>query len=236
MGDEHLMLDHETAYQTSIPPAAEERITHRHPDGTRQRAEYWLDGEQVGLRTFHPTGELEDEYSFRHGVKHGMQYRCDLPGQLGSAEPYENGVPHGTAYQWSYYDGRLIGTYTLEHGTGIDLWRQDWSDGTVTLTEVHSMRNGCSHGWEWWVNHDQRSVHEERHWMDGELHGIERQWNMQGRLRRGYSRYWVHGKRVTRRQYLRAAASDPTLPPFRPEDNNPERAFPPEIAEHLTLE
>ena len=236
MVDEHLIPDREKAYQTSIPPDAEERITEQYPDGSKRKAEYWLDDERVGQRSFHPTGELEDEYSFRNGVKHGRQYRCDLPGQLGSVEPYENGVPHGTACQWSDYDGRLIGTYTLEHGTGIYLWRQDWSEGHVTLAEVYYLRGGKRHGFEWWVNYDQRSVDEERHWADGELHGIERDWNQQGRLRRGYPRYWVHGKRVTKRQYLRAAASDPTLPPFRPEDNDPARTFPPEIAEHLALE
>jgi hypothetical protein len=140
-------LDVKTAYISSIPEDAVEKVRAKQADGARKRAEYFLNGELVGERSFHSSGELEYEHAFRNGVKHGWQYRWDTPGELLSAEPYENGVPHGTAYQWAS-DGRLLGTYTLEHGTGIDLWWQDWMDGTVDLAEVHYMRNGLSHGFE----------------------------------------------------------------------------------------
>jgi hypothetical protein len=226
------ILNSDQAYITSIPPEAEERVTDVYPGGAKKEAEYWLNGERVGLRRFHPTGELEDEYAFRDGVRHGMQYRWDVPEKLLSAEPYEHGVPHGTAHQWAD-DGRLIGTYTLEHGTGIDLWWQDWPDGSVYLAEVHYMQNGQAHGFEWWLNEDQRTVHTERRWLHGNQHGIEREWNARGRLSRGYPRYWVNGERVTKRQYLKAAAPDPSLPPFRPKENDPQRTFPAEIAKHL---
>jgi antitoxin component YwqK of YwqJK toxin-antitoxin module len=230
------MWDRDTAYVTAIPAEAEERIVERYEDGARKQAEYWLDGERVGARYFDASGAPDNEWAFRKGVPHGTRYVWHEPGQLASAEPYEEGVPHGTARQWSRYDGRLIGSYTLERGTGIDLWRQDWSDGSVELAEVHYMRNGRPHGFEWWLNEDQRSVWQERHWKDGERHGIERDWNIEGRLRRGYPRYWVQGERVSKRQYLRTAARDPSLPPFRAEENEPQRTFPPEVAEHLTLE
>ncbi|MBI3910905.1 MAG: hypothetical protein HY320_08220 [Armatimonadetes bacterium] len=226
------MLSRDTAYVSSIPEYAEERVTVRYPDGAKEQAEYYLAGERVGQRHFHPCGQPSVEYPLRNGVRHGVVYWWALPGEPLSAEPYENGVPHGTAYQWGR-DGQLIGTYTLEHGTGIDLWWQDWEDGPVTLVEIHYMQGGFPHGFEWWLNDDQESVYEERHWDRGTLHGIERNWNLRGRLRRGYPRYWVHGKRVTKRDYLRAAAKDPSLPPFRPEDNDPRRTFPPEIVPHL---
>jgi hypothetical protein len=167
-------LDRSTAYKSDIPPEAEERIVNRYPDGIKERAEYWLSGELVGVRLFDEAGELDWETSYRAGVMHGMAYRWGQPGQLTSAEPWENGVPHGTAYQWGE-DGRVIGTYALDHGTGIDLWRQDWSDGTVELAEVHSMVQGRAHGFEWWLNDDQRSVWLERHWADGNRHRVERQ-------------------------------------------------------------
>jgi hypothetical protein len=223
---------HEPAYVTCIPPEAEERVTEAYPDGARQKADYWLEGHRVGFRSFHPTGEPDYEVPYRDGVVHGTRYRWDEPGKLLSAEPYERGVPHGTARQWGD-DGRLIGTYTLERGTGIDLWWQDWPDASAYLAEVHYMQDGWAHGFEWWLNEDQQSVWIERHWLHGNQHGIERDWNARGRLSRGYPRYWVNGERVTKRQYLKAAARDPSLPPFRPEENEPERTFPPEIAGHL---
>jgi hypothetical protein len=226
--------DRDHAYISHIPPDAEERVIDSYPDGAKKEAKYWLNGERVGFRRFHPTGEVADEVPYQNGVRHGTQYRWDAPGKLLSAESYEHGVPHGTARQWAD-DGRLIGTYTLERGTGIDLWWEERSDGSVYLAEVHFMRDGRPHGFEWWLGVDQRSVWIERHWAHGTLHGIEREWDAETRLCRGYPRYWVHGERVTKRQYLKAAAQDSSLPPFRPEENEPRRSFPPEVVDHLRI-
>jgi hypothetical protein len=225
-------LDRDAAYKTFIPAEAQERIVGPCASGEGKRVEYWWNDELVGIREFDAEGQLGFECPLRAGVIHGMRYRWDRPGALTAAEPWKNGVPHGTAYQWGE-DGRVIGSYTLDEGSGLDLWWQEWSDGSVNLAEVHCMQAGRAHGFEWWLNDDQQSVHEERHWADGDRHGIEREWNSEGRLARGYPRYWVRGERVTKRQYMKAAAADPSLPPFRIEDNRPERAFPPEMAEHL---
>jgi antitoxin component YwqK of YwqJK toxin-antitoxin module len=227
-------------FRSSIPKSAQERVVSWHPNGTKSGAEYLVDGKVVGARWFDAEGNLLDDRGFRDGKKHGTAYRIEVPGHVTSATPYSNGVEHGVARQWSH-DGRLLGTYRMNHGTGIDLW---WDDGTCChgtsckpggrrLAEVHFMRCGQHHGYEWWINDDQASVHEERHWQDGQLHGIERDWNLQGRLRRGFPRYFVAGQQVTRRQYVKAAAEDSSLPPFRMEDNLPQRRFPPVIAEHL---
>ncbi|MFN3653670.1 MAG: toxin-antitoxin system YwqK family antitoxin [Armatimonadota bacterium] len=220
------------AYESDIPPEAEPRVLLRHADGAPEQVEYWLDGEQVGLRYLRPDGSLEAEWPYRRGVRHGRVYRWDEPGVLLNMEPYVDGLPHGTAYQWTR-DGRVIGTYTMHRGTGIDLWWHEDFHGRYVLTEVHPRLNGPLHGCQWWINHDQVTVHEERHWLQGELHGIERVWNHQGKLRRGYPRYWIRGERTDKRRYLRTAAKDPVLPPYLEEDQLPGRTFPPEIARHL---
>ena len=224
-------MNRETAYITSIPAAAREQVTQQHDDGSIREAEYYEGDERVGVRTFYPDGGIEIEKSFRGGVLHGWHYYWYDPGELTSAEPFENGVAHGTAYQWAS-DGRLIGTYTMDRGTGIDLWWQDWRDGTVELSEVHYYVNGVRHGFEWWLGGDGK-IFVERHWQNGIEHGIEREWNAADRLHRGFPRYFVRGERVTKRQYIRAAATDPTLPAFDAQDNAPTRAFPPEVARHL---
>ena len=84
-----------------------------------------------------------------------------------------------------------------------------------------------------WLNEDQRSVWIERHWIRGNLHGIERKWNEQHRLRRGWPRYFVGGERVNKRQYLRAAKQDPALPRFDKRDHLPERRFPANLRQVL---
>ena len=141
---------------------------------------------------------------------------------------------HGIAKQ---YDGRgrIVGTYKMNHGTGYDIWRDQLQAWPIYVSEIHPMRDGLPHGFEWWLNQDQRSVCEEKHWFDGQWHGIEREWNFRNKLRRGYPKYWIRGEAVTKQQYLAAARKDATLPPFRLKDNSPKREFPPEIRRLLKV-
>ena len=185
-------------YRSSIPKEARERVTATWITGPRKyKTECILGGKIVGIRLFHETGELAYECPLKNGLKHGIEYRSDVPGMLLSAEPHSKGLPHGTARQWSN-DGKLLGTYTMNHGTGYDLW---WCDnlenGSPYLSEARYVKDGKWHGFEWWVNEDQKSVRQERHFREGSLHGIERLWNPEGVLRRGYPRYWVGNRRVT---------------------------------------
>lgn len=219
-------------YRSSIPKAARERIVERYPSGKKKQAEYRLKGKVVGTRSFYETGEPELEYGLRNGKKHGIHYDWPTPGKLGFVEPYVDGVPHGTAKQWSDH-GKLLGTYTMNRGTGIDLWRCQRKDGSVFLSEARFLKNGFVCGFEWYINEDQQRVDSEHHYNGKVLHGICREWNAQGRLRRGYPQYYVNHQKLTKQQYLRASKMDPTLPPFRVKDNKPSRIFPKEIAREL---
>jgi hypothetical protein len=220
-------------YRSSIPKAAHERLVSTFVTSTQKyKVECVLNRKVVGVRYFHETGELALECPLKNGRLHGIEYRFDVPSRLLSAEPWVDGLQHGVARQWSD-DGTLIGTYEMKRGTGIDLWWVQLSDGVPHLSEARYVKDGLRHGFEWWLNEDQGSVLEERHFWNGELHGIERHWNPGMRLRRGFPKYWVNWERASKRQYIRACAKDPSLPPFREEDNRPERKFPPEIAAHL---
>jgi hypothetical protein len=79
----------------------------------------------------------------------------------------------------------------MKHGTGLDLWRvkDNWGHGRVFLSEARYLKEGNFHGFEWWLNEDQKSVHDEHHFWENLQHGVQRSWNSQGRLRRGYPRY-----------------------------------------------
>jgi hypothetical protein len=219
-------------YRSSIPSEAKERITARHIRSRRKyKAEYILDKKLVGVRFFDEAGKLAAENPLRDGLLHGVMYYFHSSSQVCFAEPYVHGLAHGIARQWDE-NGKRIGAYTMSHGTGVDLWRQraNYGRGRIYLQEARYLKDGKWHGFEWWLNEDQESVHSERHFQYNQMHGIEREWNVEGHLRRGYPRYWVSNKQVTRSQYLRARAKDPTLPPFREKDNRPQRSFPPEIA------
>jgi hypothetical protein len=201
-------------------------------DGPQKyKVECRLDGKVVGVRYYHKTAELSDEFPLKDGLTHGTVYRSRTPGKLESAEPHFKGKLHGKARQWSD-DGKLMGTYTMKRGTGIDLWWTESERGVPQLSEARYLKDGKWHGFEWWLLGQKVPVHEQHFWND-KLHGIERRWNARGRLHRGYPRYWVNNERVSKRQYTRACTTDPTLPPFREQDNKPKRKFPAEAQVHL---
>lgn len=219
-------------YMSSIPQAAHKHVIERSATGQVQRSEYVLDEQVVGIRGFNEAGELEWEFPLKDGRYDGIAYRWASAGVLLSAEPYKDGLPHGIAKQWAI-DGRLMGTYTMHHGTGIDLWWGGSGSDTYRLSEARYLVQGQRHGYEWWIDTNQHEVSEERHCWHGQLHGIERVWNEDGRLRRGYPRYYLHGEQVTKRHYMQACRTAPELPLFQAVDNLPARTFPPEIVVHL---
>jgi antitoxin component YwqK of YwqJK toxin-antitoxin module len=187
-----------------------------------------FNGQVVGLRAYDSDGNLRMETPLKDNRKHGREYVWDESGNLESTEPYVNGQIHGLAKQYGR-KGRVIGTYRFVHGTGHDIWRHENEDGSIGIAEIFTVRDGVLHGYEWWVNLDQRSVWHERHWQHGKVHGIERMWNKAGRFKRGYPKYWIRGEAVNKRVYLKAVQQDKTLPEYRETEDRPRRRFPAEI-------
>jgi antitoxin component YwqK of YwqJK toxin-antitoxin module len=193
-----------------------------------------LDGRVVGQRAYDSDGRLIIETPLKNGKKHGREYIWDLfSGHLESVEPYVDGKMHGLAKQYGRH-GQVIGTYRFVHGNGYDIWRYEREDGSIGISEIFTVKDGVLDGYEWWPRSDQQSVHHERHWQQGNYHGIERMWNEKGRLKRGYPKYWVQGKVVSKRVYLKAAGKDKTLPKFKVSENRPQRKFPGDIESLLS--
>jgi hypothetical protein len=210
--------------RSDIPQGIVERLTREY----YQLTECVLDGRVVGQRAYTRDGRLVIETPLKDGKKHGREYVWEEDGALVSMEPYVDGKIHGVAKQYGR-NGKIIGTYRLVHGTGFDIWRQEREDGSIYISEIHSLENGLPHGYEWWLNEDQQSVWYERHWYAGQYHGVEREWNSAGKLRSSYPKYWIRGEPVIKRHYVKAAHHDDTLPPFRESDNRPQRGFPPKL-------
>ena len=187
-----------------------------------------LNGEVVGQRLYGEEGQLLTETPMRNGKKHGREFQCYEDGTLSLIEPYVNGKIHGTAKQYGR-DGSVIGTYSLRHGSGYDIWRVEEEAGTIYISEIHTLKDGLPHGYVWWLTMKPHIVWHERHWYEGKYHGIERLWNDANKLSRGFPRYCIKDERVTKRQYLREAKKDLSLPPFHLKDNSPRRRFPPAI-------
>jgi hypothetical protein len=221
-------------FRSSIPARARAQVTHRHENGAPSYVDYYVGRSLVGSRCFDADGALMLDSGSRRGKRHGRAYRLDIPGKLLSATAYKNGLEHGLARQWSD-DGHLIGTYRMRNGTGVDLWWQEtWKKPRRPyLVEVRFMLKGRRHGFEWWINEDQQSVYEERHWSDEQAHGIEREWDFKRKLRPGFPKFFVRGERVTKRAYAREQRRDPSLPIYRAEEDRPHRKFPPIVQRRL---
>jgi antitoxin component YwqK of YwqJK toxin-antitoxin module len=222
--------------KSDIPQSATEVVLSEYHEGGFNKGlhiyfqvrECILDGQVVGQRSYDSDGNLMKETPLRNGKKHGREYIWDETGALESVEPYVDGKLHGLCKQYNR-TGKVIGTYRFVHGTGYDIWRYEREDGSVGISEIFTIKDNALHGYEWWPRDDQHSVWHERHWQQGTVHGIERKWNEKGRLKRGYPKYWIRGKAVSKRAYMTAAARDLSLPKYKDKDNLPKRKFPEEI-------
>jgi hypothetical protein len=211
-------------YRSSIPKTARERVVERYESGAKKEAEYWLKRKQVGVRLFYESGKPEMEYGMKDGLPHGRLYVWDEPDNLSWMEPRRDGRIHGTAKQWNDA-GDLIGTYSMVKGTGVDVWRDQRPDGSVYIVELHPMEDGQPHGVELWLDEDQTRSYE-RYWHKGQIHGVERRWDGRGGMRRGFPRFWMNGKQMTRGEYLRAQGRDKSLPKYSVRDNASKRRLP----------
>ena len=217
---------------SDIPENVTEKVIQEYrQEGTHiffRVTQYILDGQVVGQRAYDSSGRLMRETPLNNGHKHGREYIWDEAGHLESTEPYVNGQLHGLSRQYNR-KGKVIGTYRFVHGRGYDVWRYERPDGSIGISEIHSLQDSAKHGFEWWLRDDQRSVWHERHWHQGKVHGIERIWNPEGRLKRGYPKFWIRNQAVSKRVYIKAAEKDKTLPEYRETDDRPERRFPVEV-------
>jgi len=226
-------MNEDPSYISSIPAhAREEDVTGKATGGRRKVVKnYYLGRSYVGQRMY-KNGLLEHECSYKNGKKHGWEYEWNSDGGMAWAIHYDNGIEHGTARVYGSA-GALLGSYTMDHGTGIDLWWIE-HEGKAQLTEARVAIDNRMDGYEYWFHWFSPGVlKKEKWWSKGRRHGIEREWNERGGLRRGFPNYWIHDREVDKRTYERAAKTDPTLRPFRIEENKPDRIFPPEVAVHL---
>ncbi len=126
-------------FKSDIPPNVVEQVTRefRRDGGAvyHRVAVCTLKGEVVGQRAYGEEGQLVTETPLRNGSKHGREYQWDDDGRLSLIEPYVNGKIHGIAKQYGR-DGSVIGTYSIRHGTGYDIWRVEEEDGAINISEI----------------------------------------------------------------------------------------------------
>jgi hypothetical protein len=218
--------------RSSIPQGAVERSIREHQEENilhdDRVVNCFFEGHLVGQRVYNREGVIVLETPMKNGLKHGQEITWSDDGELLLIEPYVEGKAHGTAKQYGS-NGKVIGMYTIVHGTGFDVWRQEDEDKTIFVSEIHTLRDGLPNGYEWRFASSKQDLWHERHWNMGKLHGIERMWNNKGRLRRGYPKYYITDQLVSKQKYIKITLTDKMLPSFREKDNLPYRKLPSEI-------
>ena len=197
-----------------LPEQAIEEVVSWCDNGEKRFVNFRVDGEIVWQRQWAESGQLIFERGVEGDFAHGPQRSWHDNGQLADETFFIHGKEHGLAHQYDY-EGNLIGTYTMDHGTGLDQWYQS----AGVLSEERQYQEGYLHGFERWYSSD-GTIYLEGHFKQGEKHGIFREWNNKGGLSRGFPQYFVNGARVAKRRYLTACKRDNFLPPYRIVDND----------------
>ena len=217
-----MTLDTDPSLGPFFPPQAVEQVDERWPGGQRRSAWYVIDGRRTGRRFWEDDGPVRMEYRVDDdGRIHGPLRTFHGSGAILEEQNWVHGKEHGVSRQYDE-SGAPIGSYELDNGTGVDLW----FEAAGVLAEERYLKDGRFHGFERWWDGYNATVWAESHFFEGIEHGVFRKWNDRDRLCRGFPRYFVRGRRVRKREYLRACATDPTLPPFNDADNRPERPLP----------
>ena len=85
-----LSIRHRANYRSSIPTDATEVVTRCREDGTKESADYYLNGQKVGVRYWYENGQVEFDWGLRSdGSRHGYDFEFAPNGQMTSA----NGSP-----------------------------------------------------------------------------------------------------------------------------------------------
>lgn len=152
------------------------------------------------------------------GRHHGIEVERDDTGAVVWCATWVHGSMHGPLI---LFDESGLPALVTEfvHGRGTDLWM---SCGRVS--EVRELVDGVPHGLVRWGDPEEPS--EEGYFDRGRRHGIFREWETNGRLRKGFPRFFLRDARVSRRAYELAQAKSSSLPPYIAREDANDREMP----------
>lgn len=97
-------------------------------------------------RTYYRKGIIVSEEHFLGGKQHGRRRLWHRNGQLAEEDTYCNGLRHGLCQQWDD-GGRLLGSFQMEHGTGVQKRWHDNGQLNVEFTTLAGQFCGRNRMW-----------------------------------------------------------------------------------------
>jgi hypothetical protein len=123
--------------------------------------------------------------------------------------------------------GRPLSVSQFVEGRGFDVWMGGCDEG---ISEIRQLVDGTPHGLTRWG--DPSRPWEEEHFFEGRRHGIFRCWD-DDVLEKGFPKFFVNDKRVSREEYELARQTDAELPAYREQDDDNAREMPAAVVEAL---
>ena len=195
---------HKRAFYFLPPPVpAHARFVERRRNDVCVQGEFIYDERRAQVAWSRAGNVLSERYFDSSGRAHGMEVSRFENGSVQWQVPWVRGQLHGLARQFSPY-GEELSRSRFVRGVGLDVWIDQ---GTVS--EIRELRESMPHGIERWGH--PLYPYEEGHYLRGKRSGVFRRW-VQGRLERGYPKYFLDDVEVNRAQYMRACARNSELP------------------------
>jgi hypothetical protein len=155
------------------------------------------------------------------GLPHGIEIERDDSGAAVWCATWVHGSMHGPVMHFDERGVPVLVTLFVR-GRGTDLWMN-----CGQVSEVRELVDGVPHGVVRWGH--PRAPSEEGHFVRGRRHGIFREWESDGTLRKGFPRFYLDDTRVSRRAYEAAQTADSSLRPYDAREDSNERVTPPAV-------
>jgi antitoxin component YwqK of YwqJK toxin-antitoxin module len=190
-----------------------------HPNGQLALEASYLAGRQNGTeRQWHPNGQLALEAFWSAGRQNGIERRWHLNGQLADESNWVDGLPNGVSRRW-HANGVLAEEMPVKDGF-VEGTVKEWNE-LGELLGTFEIRNG-SGVWKSW--HPNGRVSGETTYVNGQFNGRIAAWDETGGLI--VEEFQIGGKKVSKRKYLEATKSDPSLPKYNDSEPMPRVRIP----------
>lgn len=131
----------------------------------KQTGRFSMDAQVGAWSAYFPSGQLRSRVQFVDGVLDGLSERWHDTGHKALEQPFSQGLTHGTLHAWGT-DGRLLGSRTLVHGTGV---YTEWHPTGHRANEGHMVSGRLDGEWLFWT--DDGRLASVEHYADDVMHG-----------------------------------------------------------------
>lgn len=156
----------------------------------------YREGKPDGVfRFYDENGQLLGKSTLRDGTGTLREFEYTQLASHDATIPYRDGKIEGNKRVWGRYGRCLLSGIREETVNGVD---------------IQKYQNDRPSGWG--TTYDEEgNLFASAYMLNGKLQGVFRKYDKEGRPVRGWPKYYIQSKEVSRESYLQAAQNDPVL-------------------------